>query len=99
MINAKEIKQRTLIAAHLKYEKAINQISEKIKETADNGGFLIYIDPKPLKLDRPEWTSILNVFDNAGFDTGISDNKLLISWFKDLKEINLLENYEKTETN
>ena len=96
MITAKEIKQRSLIAAHLKYEKEINIISDKIKEAADNGGFLIYFDPKPLKLKRSEWTGILNVFDNAGFDTGISDEKLLISWFKDLKEINLLESYEKT---
>lgn len=99
MINAKEIKQRSLIAAYIKYEKAINLISEKIKEAANNGEFLIYIDPKPLKLKRSEWTGILNVFDNAGFDTGISDEKLLISWFKDLKEINLLENYEETGIN
>ncbi len=97
MINDKEIKQRSLIAARIKYEKEINLISEKIKETADNGEFLLYFDPKPLKIKRSEWTGILNVFDNVGFDTGISDEKLLITWFKNLNEINLLENYEKTE--
>lgn len=98
MINSKEIKQRSLISALLKYEKEIEIISNEIKDAANNGLFMIYYDPKKLRLSRSDWTGILNVFDNAGFNTGIKDNKMLISWFSDLKGINLLEDYENEET-
>ena len=60
---------------------------------------MLYYDPKPLRIPKNGWTGILNVFDNAGFITGIKDNKLLISWFTDLKDISLLENYNDTKSN
>ena len=95
MINVNDIKQRALISARLKYEREIEIISDYIKTAADNGEFMLYIDPYPIKLKRQDWTKVLNVFDNAGFITGIKDNKLLISWFNNLKEINLLEDYNE----
>lgn len=97
-ININEIKQRSLIAVYLKYEEEIEKIYESIKEAADKGEFMIYYNPKVLKIDRKCWTGILNVFDNIGFTTGIKDDKLLISWFYDLKGINLLEDYKNEET-
>lgn len=107
MINANSIKQRSLIASYLKYEKEINIISDKIVETANKGGFMLYIDPmKEFKIPRYECSGILNVFTNAGFITGIKDNaeyedkggKLIISWYHDLDKINLLDDYDKLNT-
>ena len=98
MINVKDIKQRSLIAIREKYKKEIEVISQEIKNAANNGEFMIYYNPRNLRLERAEWTGILNVFYNLGFITGIKDNKLLlISWFDKLNEINLLENYETPE--
>ena len=98
MIGAKEIKQRAIISALEKYEPEINQISKAILEAADRGEFMLYYDPKNLKrVRRQDWTAILNTFDNAGYKTGIKDGKLLISWFHDLSEINLLETYKEYE--
>lgn len=56
---------------------------------------MIYFDAKAAKIRRDIWSSILNVFDNMGFRTGIKNEKLLITWFSNLSEIDLLENYEK----
>lgn len=95
MITAKEIKQRSIIAAIEKYKKEIELISNAITLAADEGKFMIYFDAKAAKIKRDIWTAILNVFDNAGFKTGIKNDKLLITWFSDLKEIDLLEDYEK----
>jgi len=97
MITTKEIKQRSIIAAIEKYKKEIELIliSNAIILAADEGKFMIYFDAKAAKIKRDTWTAILNAFDNVGFKTGIKNEKLLISWFSDLEEIDLLENYEK----
>ena len=100
MINANSIKQRSLIASYLKYEKEINVISDKITEASNNGEFMIYIDSKKeFNIRYNKCSGILNVFTNAGFITGIRDNgELIISWFHDLDKIDLLKDYDRFNT-
>lgn len=49
MINAKEIKQRAIIASIEKYEHEIDLISDAIKKAADEGKFMIYFGPRFIK--------------------------------------------------
>ena len=96
MINAKSIKQIALTAVHLKYEKEINKILELIKNAANNGEFITYINPeKELNIKWPECSGICNVLDNLGFTSGYNKDKksIIISWYNNLSEINLFENY------
>ena len=95
MIDARDIKQRSIIAALEKYDREINLISDSILQAASRGEFMLYYDAKRVGIKRNIWTSILNVFNNAGFQTGIKDEKLLISWFSDLASISLLEDYSR----
>lgn len=99
MINANDIKQRSLIASHIRYEKELDIIGKAIKEAADKGEFMLYYNPNKLRMKATDCSGILNVLTNAGFTTGIKDNKLIISWFDNLKDIDLLKDYEHIEIN
>lgn len=95
MIDARDIKQKSIIAALEVYKKEIDLVSDAISQSASRGEFMLYYDAKKAGIKRNTWTAILNVLDNAGFKTGIKDEKLLITWFSDLASINLLEDYAK----
>ena len=95
MIDARDIKQKSIIAAIEVYRQEIDLLSDAISQAASRGEFMLYFDAKKAGIKRNTWTSILNVLNNAGFKTGIKDEKLLITWFSDLANIDLLEDYAK----
>ena len=95
MIDARDIKQKSIIAAIEVYRQEIDLVSDAISQAASRGEFMLYFDAKRAGIKRNTWTSILNVLNNAGFKTGIKDEKLLITWFSDLANIDLLEDYAK----
>lgn len=95
MIDARDIKQKSIIAAIEVYRQEIDLVSDAISQAASRGEFMLYFDAKKAGIKRNTWTSILNVLNNAGFKTGIKDEKLLITWFSDLANIDLLEDYAK----
>lgn len=95
MIDARDIKQKSIIAALEVYRHEIDIVSEAISQAASRGEFMLYFDARKAGIKRNTWTAILNVLNNAGFKTGIKDEKLLITWFSDLANIDLLEDYAK----
>ena len=95
MIDARDIKHKSIIAAIEVYRQEIDLVSDAISQAASRGEFMLYFDAKRAGIKRNTWTSILNVLNNAGFKTGIKDEKLLITWFSDLANIDLLEDYAK----